>query len=79
MKKFIFLFLFFMISTASAEPSLKEIKEALETTRKEIVELGHKYYELAEAADNACDKSDLFELLDILIRMGVYILDRSNS
>lgn len=78
MKKFIFLFLF-MISTASAEPSLKEIKEALEITRQEIVELGHKYYELAEAADNACDKSDLFELLDILIRMGVYILDRSNS
>lgn len=78
MKRFIFLFLF-VISTASAEPSLKEVKEALETTRKEIVELGHKYYELAEAADHACDKSDLFELLDILIRMGVYILDRSND
>jgi len=78
MKRFIFLFLF-VISTASAEPSLQDVKKTLEIARKEIVELGNKYYELAEAADNACDKSDLFELLDILIRMGVYILDRSND
>lgn len=77
MKKFIFLFLL-MISPASAEPSLKEVKATLEKARQEVVELGNQYYELSQAADNAYDKGDLFTFIDILIRMGLYVLDRSD-
>ncbi len=80
MKKFIYSYILFLaISTASAEPSLKDVKMILESTRQEVIEFGEKFNELALESDEAYSKSDICALVDIFIRMSLYILDKGKE